>query len=397
MARMQPHPPASPRGILALLFVAVLALAAAGVRPAAGQVLKPWAPAGDTLVSMASSAKLRFQRQPGDTTGGMNFEAYQIVGNLARKLLASLGSKNLAQARVLEGTLDSLGLDVEVASDPQSNSIVFLLVRNPYKRSSDALGFLYWLRGGELRMQGVSFPSCRAPMLRTWYTGRPDAPYEAVVLFHRRTGKDELCMRLFRMNPEGAAWNLLQYEGHGPEFGEGMQAVFADVNLDGSPEIVGWERAQPDSFLEIRSGAPQLINEFTYVERRAGFVVHDVRGVPGISETMRLFTLMLVQHQYDRARRLLQHPTALDSVVALGWGRQPVRGAFTIEYGEENEQWPTWLEVKVHQNAGWRRWIFHFTLGADGRWLIADWIPVEIKKRGTELGAPPDTSSRQGP
>jgi hypothetical protein len=176
-----------------------------------------------------------------------------------------------------------------------------------------------------------------------------------------------------------------------------MQAVFADVNLDGTPEIVAWEHAQPDSFLEIRAGAPGLINEFTYVERRQGFVIHDVRAVPGITETMRLFTLMLTQHQFDRARRLMMHPAQLDSLVKIGWGRVPSRGAFTIEYGEENEQWPTWLEVKVRQDTGWRRWDFWFTLTDDGHWVIDHLIPVEIKKRGASLGAPPDTIPGQGP
>jgi hypothetical protein len=366
-----------PFGLRRLVAPAVLMsllLAATPSHAAGPGTVKPWTPPADSLTRLAASARLRFQRQKGDSVVGDNFDGYEIVGDMGRKLLATLGRHGLAQAPAVEATLDSLGLDVEVRTDPQMKDMAFMLVRNPFVRSSDAVGYLYWLRGPELRMQGASYPPSQDFSVRFWWTGNANAPYEAVTLYRRRT-VDQLAMRLYRMNETGVLWNLVQYEGNAPELGARTTAAFADVNNDGIPEIVAYHTAEPDTFMRIATDAPQLVQEYIYTERPEGFVLHDMRELPGPSGTVNMFATLLVRHEPDLARRLLLEPAHLDSVLALGWGQHHGRGDWNIEYGE-SQPWPEWLELRIRQDTGWKRWIFHFWI-KDGRWVIRDWIPVQ--------------------
>lgn len=372
MTRNHPRP-LGPRSFTSLLF---LAIACAVAVPARGQSVRSWSPPSDSLVRIAGSAKARFKAQAGDSLGGANFDGYQIVGDMGRHLLAALGRAHWAQAQAVEATLDSMGLDVEMACDPKMRAVVFMLVRNPYKRSSDAVGFLYWWRNRELLIQGAAYPPAQDVSLRAWWTGRGEYPYEAITLFRRRTGAGETAMRLFRLSPDGTNWALAQYEGAGPEFGPGAEAVFADVNRDGQPEVVSWRAVAPDSFLHVATDAPALSEELTYTERPEGFVLHDARMLPGPTETVNMFASLLVHGQADLARRLLLHPEALDSMLVRGWGRHKGAGAWNIEYGEEAQPWPEWCELKVREDAGWKHWIFHFTI-KDDRWVIRDWLPVQ--------------------
>src|SRR5690349_8622765 len=101
---MIPNHPARPSRLrlaalaLALGTLAVLSLGRP-VPAAHAQVVQPWTPPGDTLLRRATSAKVRFQRQQGDSVGGDNYEAYDIVGQLGRGLIAALGRTHASQAR----------------------------------------------------------------------------------------------------------------------------------------------------------------------------------------------------------------------------------------------------------------------------------------------------------
>jgi len=356
-------------GIVALLATLIVA-------PAHAQVVKPWVPAGDSLLRDVTTARMRFQHQQGDSVGGDNYGAFEIVGRLGRKMLQSLGRDHLLQAPAVAGALDSLGLDVEVVNDPKIPSIVLLLARNPFRRTSDAVGFLYWFRQSDLRMQGAVYPPSRDVSLRAWWTARAEAPYEAAVLYRPGNEGVKPGFKLFRMSPDGFFWNMTQYEGHSPEMGARAMGSFADVNLDGVPELLVFNEVDPDTFFTIVSGAPKLMNEFIYTERPEGFVLHDARTLPGPSQTLRLFAEMMADRQYERAKKLLLKPEKVTEAVANGWAGVRGKATWTVEYGEAGQSWPEWVEVRIRNAAGVKRWIFHFFI-QDGRWVIHDWIPVQ--------------------
>ena len=360
-------------------LVLTAALLALSMAPVEAQVVKPWTPAGmDSVVTLASSAKLRFQRATGDSAGGLNYEAYELVGQAARRLLRQLGRTHAIQAPAIEATLDSLGLDTDVVIDPQQLGTVLVMVRNPYKRTADAIGYLLWFRGPDLRMQGASFPSNIRPRLRAWWTGRPTFPYSAGVIYEARTTPPRFGFKYFRMSPDGFFWNLIQYEGKGPELGIPGEALFADINHDGRPELLSYTAFVPDSFLTLPASAPPILNELVYTERPEGFVLHDARTVPGPTTTLRLFALLLMDKRNDGARQLLLDPAKLDQGLAQGWGATRAKGSWTVEYAEPEQAWPEWLAVKIKGDRETKRWIFHFTI-RDGRWIIRDWVPIEEK------------------
>lgn len=384
---MPPEPmprPSRRRSVLGALLLLALVPAA----PAGAQTVQPWTPmSADSVVRFIASANVRFREQAADSLTGRDVQAFELVAQAARRLLRLLGRANMQQAPIIKATLDSLGADVDVAHDPQQPSIVFVMVRNPHRPGSGAVGYLMWYRGNDLRMQGISFPAGIRPRLRAWYTGRPTSPYGAAIVYVRREQPVRFGFKFLRMSGDGHFWNLVQYEGQGPEFGEPGDVVFADINNDGQPEIINYQRTEPDSFLVLERGTPALMQERLYTERPEGFVAHDARVLPGPVATLRLFALTLMSNDRESAGRLLADPGLLDDAFATGWGRTRMRGAWTVEYGEERQPWPEWLAVKVHGDGGFRRWIFHFTI-RDGRWVIREWKPVVVG-RSTVPGSAP--------
>lgn len=368
------------------LLVALTLLFA--VSAAHAQIVKPWTPAGDELVKMATDAKAKFKFQQTDSIGADDYPAYEAVGQMARKLLSRLGRENLLQAEAIESTLDSLGLDVEVAQDLALPSIVSVLVRNPNRPGAQCVGYLFWYRQNDLRMQGASYPAARELKMRAWWTGRPDSPYEVAILYRpKREAETHPGFKLFRMAPDGLYWTLVQYEGHGPELGPMAESAFADVNGDGQPELVVFNKVDPDSFFVVRPGVQSIANEFIYTERTEGFVLHDARTVPGPLETLRAFAELLQDRQTERAQRIMFSPEKIHEAVANGWLGLRRNGSWEVMYGEQLP-WPTWFAVRVTTAAGSKKWIFHTSV-KDGRWVVHDWIPLGEPRPETMVGEPP--------
>ncbi len=368
-------PPRRSRGPAALVFATTLC-AAAFALPAAAQSPKPWVPAGDATLQEVTTARMKFQRQPGDSVGGENYQAFDIVGRVARRMLQQLGNRHFDRAGELEADLDSLGLDTEVAVDASMPSVVVVLVRNPFKLSSGAVAFLYWQVGDDLRIQGVGCPPCRDLRMRTWYTSRQEAPYELCMLYEAKGAEPRPGMKLLRMSPDGRFWNLVQYEGNEPDFGPHAQLAFVDANLDGRPEILSYHPVDRDSFFQVRPGLPPIVNEFLYTERPEGFVLHDARTLPGPLQALRFFAAAMSAKQYDQAKTWLLHPETIASATENGWSDLHGREAWVVEYGEEGQAWPEWVEVRTNDKPEPRRWIFRFYIDDAGRWVIRDWKRV---------------------
>src|SRR5262245_32336258 len=204
--RRQPAPGSSRRH----LSMAASLLLILGLLPAVAlaQNVKPWVPpAADSLLRWATEAKTRFQTNKGDSIGGENFAAYDLVGKMGRRLLRSLGRENMRQASAIKPVLDSLGLETDIEVDPDLPYFALLMVRNPYRRTAKAVGFLYWYRENDLRMQGAQFMGGWKPMMRVWWTGSQDAPYSWCVLDRSRSNEATLRVTLFRLHPKGQFWN----------------------------------------------------------------------------------------------------------------------------------------------------------------------------------------------
>jgi len=315
----------------------LLAIAVGGTAAVArAQAVKPWTPAGaDSITSLVAEAKVRFRQATSDTIDDQTIIPFERVGQAARRLLRRLGRKGTLFAPSIEDALDSLGLQTEVVNDPKLPSIVLVMVHNPYRITQQAVGYLLWYRGVDLRMQGAAFPPCVRPRLHSWWSGRAGSPYAAAIIYEARAAQPKLGFKYLELSGDGYYWNLVQYEGNGPELGLAGDATFADMNGDGQPELVSWSQAPPDSILTTAPPVYPIIREAIYTNRGRGFVVHDARLLPGPLATLDLFLSWLREGKIDNARHLLVDPMFLDMARKLGWADLRSPRNFLVDMQEE--------------------------------------------------------------
>ena len=355
-------------------------------RPVKAEVLRPWSPPGaDSIKVWAAEARVRFKTNLGDSVGGENFRAYDLVGRIGRRMIWALGRDHLGQAAAMEGVLDSLGLTAEVRVDPRMPNFVLVMVHNPF-RNTAAVGFLFWYRGDDLRTQGIAFEGGWRPVFRVWWSGHAEFPYECGIVDRTRSEKGAMSFLLLRLSGDGAYWNVQQYSANGPSLGGEGEVAWVDLNSDGNPELVTWVRAPSDSLFLECSGCPTLYDERTFVERAAGFELHDSRLVPSPYASFQLFIRLLHQQNRSAAARLLSDPTRLDEAIKLGWGTDRRPGTWKMEWAESTP-WPRWLMMR-HATAKDRPlYAVHFAM-RDGRWIITDW-GREPSAPAAPNGAPP--------
>lgn len=370
------------------LILLLLALLLAP-RPAGAQPVAPWVPPGaDSLARWAAEARTRFQAQRGDSATGANATAYDRVGRIGYRLLRSLGPDGLRQAAAIGPVLDSLGLAAIVAVDPASPGFALLMVRNPFRASAEAVGFLYWQRGDELRMQGAVFRGGVAPITRVWWSGLRSHPYLWGVIERGPGSESPLALTLFGLRADGAAWTVLQHEGMGQVLGEPGRAAWVEVNGDALPEIVLFTPAGVDSLFTLCNGCPAPLHERLFTLRPGGFVLQDTRVLPSPLVTFMLFARQLADGQSEQARRFLADPSRLESALAEGWARARGAQRWELEYVEGDQPWPRRLAFRFHAPSGAKRYIVRF-VQKDTKWLIQEWTPVQP-------GAPPKADAPAG-
>jgi hypothetical protein len=132
-----------------------------------------------------------------------------------------------------------------------------------------------------------------------------------------------------------------------------------------------------DSTFERCGECPQLQSETTFVLRNGSFEPFDSRLMPSPFSTFTLFVRLLGDGNRTAAARLLRDPTRLDLAVKAGFGATNARrGAWKLEYAEDNEAWPRWLALRHVAGTGRPLYIVHFGL-RDGRWVILDWLEAK--------------------
>jgi hypothetical protein len=262
------------------------------------------------------------------------------------------------------------------------------MVRNPWRLTAEGVGFLYWWRQRELRMQGVQFRATMEPRARVWWTGQAARPYQWAVVTRQRGELPLRFLTLLDLNSGGTFWTTTQYPDGGGDLGLADDVAFPDVNADGRPELMTWGAAPEDSLFEQCRGCPRLLRERLWVERDGLFDAWDERLMPTPFSTFALFVRLLRQQNRAAASRLLADPARYDAAVREGWASGTARRSWKLEYSEPDQPWPTWLAFRHQGAAGKPLYVVHFVM-KDGRWLIRDWI------RPAPAGA--DTTRRPAP
>ena len=349
-------------------------------------------PDADSVSTWVAQAKAGFQSNPGDSAGGENYRPYEKVGLIGRRLLRSLGRKDLLQAHAIKPAFDSLGLVTEVATDPASSNFALLMVRNPARYTADAVGFLYWYKGDDLRIQGAVFKGGYHPRMRVWRTGKPEYPFEWGILDETRAGL--LRFTMMRLSPGGTVWGIQQDEEGFPLMGEPGEAVWVDLNQDGPPEFVSWTSGSTDSLFTECSGCPKLLTERTFIEGGDAFELQDQRLLPTPYATLVYFVRLLVDGKLTQAERLVRDPAKVREAVALGWDKRVVRKPWMVEYGESGQAWPRRLALRFEGPDGVKRYGVIFAR-REGRWIIDNWFePRGIDRRYPSVTMPPATPAK---
>ena len=352
----------------------------------------PSPPEPDSVAIWLAQAKAGFRSNPGDSAGGENYRPYERVGLIGRRLLRALGHKDLLQAHAIEPALDTMGLVTEVATDPASPTFALLMVRNPDRYTADAVGFLYWYKGDDLRIQGAVFKGGYHPRMRVWRTGKPEYPFEWGIVDETRSGT--LRFTMLRLSSGGTVWGIQQDEESYPLLGEAGEAAWLDLNQDGFPELVSWTHGTTDSLFTECPDCPKLLTERTYVEGREGFEMQDERLLPTPYATLVYFVRLLIDGKLTQAEKLVRDPAKAREAVAQGWNQRHVRKAWYVEYGESGERWPRRLALRFESPQGVKRYNVIFAK-REGRWIIDNWFePRAVTGHYPSVTVPPATPAK---
>jgi hypothetical protein len=258
-----------------------------------------------------------------------------------------------------------------VAVDAAQPAFALLTVRNPWRFSAHAVGFLYWSQAADFRIQGAELHGGTEPQMRVWWTGRPERPYEWAVIDRDHGGPSHFT--LFWLSPGGTYWNAAQDGEHNAILEAQGATVFADLNGDGIPEVVQWAVAKTDSLFIPCADCPKLTIENTYVERRGTFVLEDSHLMASGYAAFVAFVRHLLDHDRVGAARLVRNPADVTRAIAEGWAVSRKPGTWRVEYGEEGERWPAWVEVRFAGPQGVKRYTVTFGMRED-KWIVEKWL-----------------------
>ena len=372
-------------------LVLLLVLCAVPVARAQQVVYVSGEPETDSLSIWASQAKAGFQSNLGDSAGGGNYGPYEMVGRIGRRMLRALGRKGLPQAHVIRPALDSLGLVTEVATDPAAPAYALLMVRNPARYTADAVGFLYWYRGDDLRLQGVVFKGGYHPRMRVWRGAGSGNRMECGILDETQTRS--LRFTLLRQSPGSLYWGIQQDEESSPLLGDPGEAAWLDLNQDGSPEFVSWTSGATDSLFTECPNCPKLLTERTFIEDGEGFGLLDERLLPTPYATLVYFVRLLIDGKSAQAGKLVRDPAMVREAVAQGWGKRIVRKPWFTERRQDGSPWRSRLSLRFEGPRGVKHYVVIFAM-REGRWIIDNWLESKpAMQQYPSVIMPPATST----
>ena len=366
---------APPLALVAVLMNPSLARAQGGPHGDVSPLPVPWIPAGtDSTRARALRAHAEFRLATLDTIDDVTFHPYEKVALIAHDMLVSLGREHMAQASALEEALHDLGFQVALRLDPSRPGFALLMVRNPYRPSAAAIGYLFWWQGDRLRQQGTYFRRGFDPRFRVWWTGHGDWPYGCAIVDHGAAHDERPGFLVLHLASDASHWSVVQYPGNGPDLEVGEEPAWEDIDGDGTPELLTWQRIPSDSLFTECAGCTGLLRERVFTLHDDHFEPEDSRAVPTTYAQFQRFVRLLTDRRYTAARALVARAGVLDSALALGWGDDRRAGAWHLDTAENGQLWPRWIVVRRTRARGRPLYAVHFSRHGD-RWVILNILP----------------------
>lgn len=355
----------------------------------------PWIPPGtDSTRVRAARAHALFKLATRDTIDDETFHPYEQVALIAHSMLVSLGHDHMNQAAALEAALHDLGFQVTLRLDPAQPTFALLMVRNPYRVSAAAIGYLYWWQGDRLRQQGTYFRRGFDPRFKVWWTGQGDWPYVAAIVDHAAAHDESPGFLVLHLASDASHWTVVQYPGNGPDLEVGEEPAWEDIDGDGKPELLTWKRMPSDSLFTECRNCPGLFRERLFTLHDDRFLPEDTRSVPTTYAQFQRFVRLLTDKRTESARALVARRGVLDSALAFGWGTDRKAGAWYLDTAESGQMWPRWIVVRQTRAKGQPMYAVHFAQQGD-RWVILGILPE--KNLGPDAaGHAPGGGTRRG-
>jgi hypothetical protein len=375
-----------------------LIVLSAGAAHAQGAALlpKPWRPAGaDSITNWAIEGRNLLAESNSPELGDREIVAYRYVDRVAKSYFQALGPHGMAAAGGLSAFLDSLKLAGKVVSDKDYPAFSFVIFSNPTHEKYASLGYLYWFRGNDVRSQPVNLKGGHDPVLRVWWTGQQQGPWEGGILYS--VGYDfDMAPQfiLLRMISTGAGWEPIQSDPD-VDFGGKGTAAFTDLDNDGIPEIVSWVRGVPDTLFvpcnEI--GCPELLTERTFALER-GFELYDQRTVATPFAALVLFVRSLAGGKEAIAQSLVTHPEVIEKARALGWASLHHKGAFRALQPRGGTRWPDRLRFEYGPRGKYDSVLEVRFASNQGHWLLDDIVTLSSNGAPEAAATPAPTKTK---
>jgi hypothetical protein len=326
-----------------------LSAAVLGMLPGAAAAQKlpgaqPWRPtAADSTRIWATEAKAVLEASTNQDLGDEDLRAFMLLNQLTLNYFQKLGPRGMGGAAGLHTALDTLGLRIEITQDPDLPAFTLVNYLNPISDKFASLAFLYWFRGDELRSQPLNLGNGRWPQLRVFWIGAPEAPYEAALIHHEGDGERRSpVISTLRLSPNADVWFPRQMSSQAVRLDGTGDAVWADVNNNGLPEVVSWTESHPGPPFEFCDAAncPHVIvqsvfgrlpnGRFTQIERREMSL--PIRSLVRFVQALR-------HGEAAAARQWADNDQVIRAAGDYGWARIEGENTFKIlrDRGEAGE------------------------------------------------------------
>ena len=330
-------------------------------RPPGVDSLRLWAEEGLALLAPAKS----------DTVGPAEIAGFDRFDRIVSKSFGALGPRSMRGARGVLTTLDSLGVKAEFAQDAELPQFCALTFFHPAFDGYAAITYLYWWRGDELRRQRMLLTGGKRLQLDVWWTGKSEAPYEAGLIDHRRTGETrEPFFTLLRMSPRADFWGVVQAGRRDLDLGGRGTARFVDLNDDATPELLAWIISPPDARFRPGPDLPPLVSARIWQRSDSGFVVLDRRTLPSPFATFVLFLRALETTQSSLARDLVTTPAVLTKARTLRLGTFTEPASWEALGQGAGGPWHQRMRFQYGTAARRDKMLEVHMKFVDGRWLV---------------------------
>jgi hypothetical protein len=356
--------------------------------------VRPWRPTTiDSTSIWVNEARARLEASTNQMLADEDLRAYSLLNRFAQDYFKRLGPRGMAGAAGLHTALDTLGLRIEMAQDPDLPAFTLVHFLNPVSEGFASLAYLYWFRGTELLSQPINLRNGRRPRLRVFWTGSQSGPYEAGLIHHEGVGIHRSpVISTMRLTPNASAWLPVQMGVDALRPGGVGEAVWVDIDSDGIPEAASWTEADPGPpfhFCE-EPGCPRLLAESLFARRSSGdYGLVRRQELASPLQTLVAFIQAVRRKQDAEARALSADVRVIQAARDMGWEELEGEGAVRFVRDRDGKSESVRIRLAYQVPGGELTPTEVYFVNHHGEWLIGEIVKFTVPTHSQESGDAP--------